>query len=103
MLKSVLWLAGACAAVLVALAVSRTLHFDAAPAPASKPVAVTVAAMPAAAAAKPVAEAVTKVSEPEAKPPPTPSETQVQEDAAATGMTTVEPDAAKAPATPPPT
>ena len=98
MLKTVLWIAGACAAVLVALAVSRSLHFDAAP-PAKA--AVAEAAKAPTPVAKPAAVAVvTKVSEPEAKPVLTPSELQVQEDAAATGMTTVEPDAPKA-ATPP--
>lgn len=92
MLKTVLWIAGACAAVLVALAVSRSLHFDAAP-PAKAAVAEAAKAPPA--VAKPAAVVVTKVSEPEAKPVPTPSELQVQEDAAATGMTTVETEPSK--------
>ena len=86
MLKTVLWIAGACAAVLLALAVSRNLKFDDAP---PTPVAVVVD--------EPVEAPV--VEEPpappvEAKAVPTPDEVQIQEDAAATGMTTVEPEEA---------
>ena len=73
MLKKVLWIAAACAAVLVALAVSRNLDFD-----------------------KPVQKAPEPAPVVEAAPPPpveaTPEEQQIQDDAAATGMTTVEPD-----------
>jgi hypothetical protein len=94
MLKTVLWIAGACAAVLVALAVSRSLHLDAVPAP---KVETARAVAPPTVAAKPAPPAVVKVSQPEAKPPPTPREIQIQDDAAATGMTTVEPEAPKEP------
>jgi len=84
MLKTVLWIAGACAAVLLALAVSRNLKFDNAPPPSpavvvEEPVEVPIVVSP---PAPPV----------EAKPVPTPDEVQIQEDAAATGMTTVEPE-----------
>lgn len=89
MLKTVLWIAAACAAILVALAVSRSLNFD-------KPV--EQAAEP-----PPVVEAAPPEPAPEPKPaevapapaPPmerTPQEQQIQDDAAATGMTTIEPD-----------
>jgi len=97
MFKTVLWIAAACAAVLVALAVSRTLHFDEAPAPPAKP----PMAPAAPAAAKPAA-AVAPVVPPAPPPPPTPEEQQVQDDAAATGMTTVEPEEAPKTETPPP-
>ena len=90
MLRKVLWIAAVAAAVLVALAVSRSLNFDRRP---SKPVAIEQAAP---ATAPPAVEAAATVAEPPppvvAKPPPTPEELQVQEDAAATGMTTVEPE-----------
>jgi hypothetical protein len=69
MLKKVLWIAAACAAVLVALAVSRNLDFD-----------------------KPVVEAPVAAPEPPKPVERTPEEQQIQDDAAATGMTTVEPD-----------
>ena len=87
MLKKVLWIAAACAAVLVALAVSRNLDFD-------KPVEKAAEPPVAVEAASPAPEP--KVVEvPVAPPPPveaTPEEQQIQDDAAATGMTTVEPD-----------
>ena len=92
MLKKVLWIAAACAAVLVALAVSRSLDFEK-PAKAPEP--------PPAAEAPPVVEAPPPPPAPEVKeapPPLTPDEQQIQDDAAATGMTTMEPDA---PADPP--
>ncbi len=85
MLKTVLWIAAACAAVLAALAASRGLHFDA-PAPRKPPVA------PAASAAAKPAVAIAPAALPAPPPPPTPEEQQVQDDAAATGMTTVEPE-----------
>ncbi|MBW8811783.1 MAG: hypothetical protein JF588_00030 [Caulobacterales bacterium] len=91
MLKTVLWIAAACAAVLVALAVSRTLHFDSTPAPKGE---VSVAVARPAPAPPAVHAPPAPTAPPAAKPPPTPSELQVQEDAAATGMTT-EPDAPK--------
>ena len=82
MLKTVLWIAAACAAVLLALAVSRMIRVDA---PAHAPAAIT----------EPVVETpapVPPVPTPVAKPVATPEEIQIQEDAAATGMTTVEPE-----------
>ena len=87
MFKKVLWIAAACAAVLVALAVSRTLDFD-------KPV--EKAAEPAPAAAAPPPPAPEPAAEAPPPPPPpvekTPEQQQIEEDAAATGMTTLEPD-----------
>ncbi|WP_165843982.1 hypothetical protein [Phenylobacterium kunshanense] len=100
MLKKVLWIAAACAAVLLALAVSRTLNFTGG-APPARPVeeapAADQAATPAVATnpAPPVQEAAPIAA-------PTPDELQVQEDAAATGMTTMEP-AEPTPAEDPPT
>ena len=93
MLRTVLWIAGACSAVLLALAVSRWMKFDEplAPTPPA-PMEAQVAAPP-----PPVAEA----PPPEVKPAPTPEDIQIQDDAAATGMTTMEPD--PAPAEGPPT
>jgi hypothetical protein len=94
MLKTVLWIAAACAAVLVALAVSRSLHFDSAPAPKAAMVVTTAAPPP----APKTAEVLPPPPPPppsEAKPPPKPADLQVQEDAAATGMTTVEPETPK--------
>ena len=86
MFRTVMWVAAACAAVLLALFVSRTLHFDR-PAPPAKPPEAPAAPV----AAKPAA-AVAPVVPPPAPPPPppTPEEEQVQDDAAATGMTTVD-------------
>ena len=87
MLRKVLWIAAACAAVLVALAVSRSLDFDK-PAKAPEPPAT-------AAEAPPVVEAPPPPAAPEVKdapPPLTPDEQQIQDDAAATGMTTMEPE-----------
>ncbi len=91
-MKTVLWIAAACAAVLLALAVSRYLNFDR-PAQAPEPAA--------AAETPPVVEAPPPPPAPEvneAPPPLTPDEQQIQDDAAATGMTTMEPEA---PAEPP--
>ncbi|MBU1377346.1 MAG: hypothetical protein KKE02_13140 [Alphaproteobacteria bacterium] len=87
MLKTVLWIAAACAAILVALAVSRNLNFDKPVEKAVEPPAVVEAPPPA-----PVVEA--PVAPPPAPKPVerTPEEQQIQDDAAATGMTTVEPD-----------
>jgi hypothetical protein len=88
MLRKVLWIAAACAAVLVALAVSRSLNFDR-PAPKKAPEAATAAVE----VAQPAAEVAPEAPPPPVavKPPPTAEELQVQEDAAATGMTTLEP------------
>ena len=85
MLKTVLWVAAACVAVLVALAVSRSLNLG--DAPAARPAAVAIEP-----AEAPVAEPPSAPVVEEAKPAPTPDELQIQEDAAATGMTTVEPE-----------
>lgn len=92
MLRKVLWIAAACAAVLVALAVSRSLYFDnPRPAPAEAPAAPEVVVAPVAEAAPEAAPPPPPVA---AKPPPPPpEEQQVQDDAAATGMTTMEPQA----------
>jgi len=88
MLRKVLWIAAACAAVLVALAVSRSLNFDR---PAAKKAPETASA--AVEVAAPAVEVAPEAPPPPvvARPPPTPEEMQVQEDAAATGMTTLEP------------
>jgi len=99
MLKKVLWIAAAAAAVLVALAVSRTLDFTSGEPPKKTPEA--PAAEQAAVPAVAKAPEVKTVETPPAAPPPTPEELQVQEDAAATGMTTVEPE--EAPPEQPPT
>ena len=87
MLKKVLWIAAACAAVLVALAVSRNLDFDKPVEKAAEPPVAVEAASPA-----PVVEAPVAAPEPPKPVEPTPEEQQIQDDAAATGMTTVEPD-----------
>lgn len=97
MLKKVLWIAAACGAVLVALAVSRTLDFD-------QPATAPEAAPAADAQGQPVVDAPPPppAAEPEVKEAPvplTPDEQQIQDDAAATGMTTMEPEP---PAEPPP-
>jgi len=95
MLRTVLWIALGCAVLLAALWLSRQLEFGSGPAPKANAPAVQEAAEPAAA----------KAPEPEVAPapPPTPEELQVQEDAAATGMTTVEPSEDQpAPPEPPP-
>ena len=87
MLKKVLWIAAACAAVLVALAVSRNLNFDKPVEKAPEPEAAVEAPPP------PPPEV--KAEEPPPPPPvvvKTPEEQQIEDDAAATGMTTVEPD-----------
>jgi hypothetical protein len=89
MFKTVLWIAAACAAVLVALAVSRTLNFD-------KPVEKAAEPAPAAVAPPPPPVEAPKAAEVAPPPPPpverTPEQQQIDDDAAATGMTTVEPD-----------
>jgi hypothetical protein len=87
MLKKVLWIAAACAAVLVALAVSRNLDFDKPVEKAPEPAPVVEAAPP-----PPVVEAPVAAPEPPKPVERTPEEQQIQDDAAATGMTTVEPD-----------
>ena len=92
MLRKVLWIAAACAAVLVALAVSRSLNFDE-PVKAPKPAPVALAPPPPVEAPLPPPPEIK-----EAPPPPlTPDEQQIQDDAAATGMTTVEPEAPSEP------
>ena len=94
MLKKVLWIAAACAAILVALAVSRSLDFDK-PVEAPEPPAAAAEAPPVVEAPPPPAPEVK-----DAPVPLTPDEQQIQDDAAATGMTTMEPET---PAEPPPT
>ena len=100
MLKTTLWIAAACAAVLIALAVSRGLHLgDTGPKTPEAPVAPMKAVTPPA-----PAEAAAALPVPPPPPPPpkeelTPDEQQIQDDAAATGMTTVEPT--EAPKDPP--
>lgn len=84
MMKTVLWIAAACAAVLLALAVSRYMNFDR---PAEAPEPEPTAAAPVVEAPPPPAPEVK-----EAPPPLTPEEQQIQDDAAATGMTTMEPE-----------
>jgi hypothetical protein len=96
MLKTVLWIAAACAAVLLALAVSRMMNFDEPAKAPEKAAVVETAPEPVAPPAPPAATPEVK----EAPPPLTPEEQQIQDDAAATGMTTVEPET---PPTEPPT
>lgn len=93
MLRKVLWVAAACAAVLAALAVSRGLNFDEPPRQPAE------AAGPVEIVTPPPEPAPESSAEPEALPP-TPEDLQIQEDAAATGMTTVEPPPVE-PAAPP--
>lgn len=86
MLKKVLWIALACAVLLAALAISRGVKFtsDEPKRPAVAPAAEDVA--------EPVVEQA-PAPQPTAPPaPPTPEELQVQEDAAAVGLTTLEPE-----------
>jgi hypothetical protein len=87
MLKKVLWIAAACAAILVALAVSRSLDFD-------KPVEKAAEPAPVVETSPPAPEPKVIEVPPPPPPPvePTPEEQQIQDDAAATGMTTVEPE-----------
>ncbi|MFN3585139.1 hypothetical protein [Phenylobacterium sp.] len=84
MKRTVIWLALACAAILAVLALSRGVRFT------SEPAKVPEKAPAAEDAAQPT---VTKAPEPVVAAPPalTPEELQVQEDAAAVGLTTVEP------------
>jgi hypothetical protein len=84
MKRTVIWLALAGAAILAVLAFSRGVRFTSEPAKAPE------TAPAAEEAAQP---AVTKAPEPVVTAPPalTPEELQVQEDAAAVGLTTVEP------------
>src|SRR5688572_5801934 len=95
MLKNVLWVSAGCGVLLGALALSNCMGQDEAREPAKAAPAAEEAAAPAAAtASEPLPQA--------APAPPTPDELQVQEDAAATGMTTVEPSGEQPPAEPPP-
>jgi hypothetical protein len=89
MLKKVLWIAAACAAVLVALAVSRQLNFDEPAKAPEKSIEVEQVA-PEAAPPPPPPPPAPEIQE--APPPLTPEEQQIQDDAAATGMTTMEPE-----------
>jgi len=94
MKRTVIWLALACAAILAVLALSRGVRFTSEPvkAPEQAPAAEEAAQSAAARAPEPVVTA---------PPAVTPEELQVQEDAAAVGLTTVEP-AEPAPAQPAP-
>jgi hypothetical protein len=94
MLKKVLWVAAACAAVLAALAVSRMLDLGGPPPSAETAPAAEEAAEPA------VEVAPAPVESPPVEPPPTPEEQQILDDAAATGMTTIEPEPAPVEAPP---
>lgn len=85
MMKTVLWIASACAAVLLALAASRWVQFDAPAEPRSAPQIIEEPAAPPVVAPPPPPPV-------EAAPVRTPEEVQIEEDAAATGMTTVEPE-----------
>lgn len=85
MLKKVLWIALACAVLLAALAISRSVKFTS-DAPKTAP-----AAPAAEESAAPVVEEA-PAPQPVAPPQPTPEELQVQEDAAAVGLTTIEPE-----------
>lgn len=86
MMRTVLWIAAACVAVLAALAVSRTLHLgDSEPAPAPPAPPPKAAPPPPAAAVKP------PPAPPKPAPVLTPEQQQIEDDAAATGMTTMEP------------
>ena len=96
MLKTVLWIAAACAAILLALAVSRMMRFDQPAKAPEKPMVVEQAPEPPPPPPPPAPAPEVK----EAPPPLTPEEQQIQDDAAATGMTTVEPET---PPTEPPT
>ena len=87
MLKTVLWIAAACAAIFVALAVSRSLGLGETPAPPPAEPPAAVQELPPPPVAAPEPESV-----PDLQPAPTPDEQQIQDDAAATGMTTMEPD-----------
>lgn len=84
MLKKVLWLAVACAALLALLFFSRGVEIGG---KRDKPKEAPTAEEPSRPAAKAPAEVVI-----ETVPPPTPEELQIQDDAAATGMTTTEPE-----------
>lgn len=98
MFRLVLWIAGAGVALLAALMLGRSLMDGTEPAPQAP--AAEQAAAPAVATVPDLPPA------PAAPPKPTPDEVQVQEDAAATGMTTLEPESepTKDPeAAPPPT
>jgi hypothetical protein len=94
MMKIVLWIAAACAILLAALALSRGIDLTSEP---EAPKTVEVRAADAEEAATP---AVAAAPAPEPAPAPPPVDDQVAEDAAAVGMTTVEPEPSTAPATP---
>ena len=87
MFRVILWIAGGAVALLIGLAVGRNL-MDVPQAAAPTAPAAEEAAAPAAAVAP--APPLT----PPVAAPPVAADLQVEEDAAATGMTTVEPDTA---------
>lgn len=88
MFRIVLWLAAGAVVLLAALAISRGVNFTSGEPKETKTPSVEERAEPAAAIA-PEPEPALPVAPPA---PPTPDELQVQDDAAATGMTTVEPE-----------
>src|SRR5687767_9251205 len=92
MLKKVLWIALACAVLLAALAISRSINLTS-----DEPKATPVAP----AAEDNAAPVVEQAPPPQPTAPivKTPEELQVEEDAAAVGLTTIEPE--PAPETPP--
>jgi hypothetical protein len=89
MLKKVLWIALACAVLLAALAISRGVDFTSDEPKATAPVT-------APAAEKVAIPAVEQAPEPQPTAPivKTPDDLQVEEDAAAVGLTTIEPEPA---------
>ena len=92
MLKTVLWIAAACAVLLLALALTRGARFT------SEPTAKAPAEVTAPAAEEQATPAAATAPEPASPaPPPPPIDDQVAEDAAAVGMTTREPQDETAP------
>lgn len=98
MLRVVLWIAAACAVLLLALALTRGARFT------SEPTAKAPAEVTAPAAEDEAVPAAATAPEPAAPPtaPLPPIDDQVAEDAAAVGMTTREPQEETAAEAPPP-
>ena len=90
MLKKVLWIAAACAVLLTALALSRGLDLGT-----ERPKASASMVDVAAPTAEEPVTAVVETAPPPQPPAPivaTPDDLQVEEDAAAVGLTTIEPE-----------